>query len=213
MEQSLSTWSIVNVTLRSQAVNNYMALFDSSGTLIAKDDSRRTTGSSTVVIRRAIQGTFKIEIRPIPADVYASFVLIIETTSVTESSAAIWHGASKWHAQGIKGLGKKVGVIDKSFEAFSAFQEPDRDLPPDSSVNQRVFARCYSGVCSFDDTGTPQENLQSFCERALSLSIPNPHDIHGTGVAEAVYRIATDACATDPQGLRMWMSVRSNAAA
>ena len=158
MEQSLSTWSIVNVTLRSQAVNNYMALFDSSETLIAKDDSRRTTGSSTVVIRRAIQGTFKIEIRPIPADVYASFVLIIETTSVTETSAAIWHGASEWHAQGIKGLGKKVGVIDKSFEAFSAFQEPDRDLPPDSSVNQRVFAPSM--------TQAPRKTICSRCANA-----------------------------------------------
>ena len=85
------------------------------------------------------------------------------------------HGVPSWHADGYKGSGVKIGVIDLSFKGFSGLM--GSELP--ATVN----ARCYTSVGSFTS------NLSD----CIYTGVPERSRKHGTAVTEAVFDIAPEA--------------------
>ena len=97
-----------------------------------------------------------------------------QTNQKVDNNAARVHGAQNWHAQGLRGDGIIVGIIDAGFAGFRRNQGANDDLPPIGDVISR---------CRLDPTVTPEAG-QRDCEAETS---------HGRRVAEAVMDVAPDA--------------------
>ena len=85
------------------------------------------------------------------------------------------HGATAWHAAGLKGQGVRIGIIDTGFQGFQTLM--GTELPAS------VEARCYTDIGVF--TSNPADCTDS--EDAESRRL------HGTAVTEAVFDIAPEA--------------------
>ena len=85
------------------------------------------------------------------------------------SDGVALHGATAWHAAGLKGQGVKIGIIDGGFEGFASLM--GTELPAS------VEARCYTDIGIFTSSLADCEN----------------EDVHGTAVTEAVFDIAPEA--------------------
>ena len=84
------------------------------------------------------------------------------------------HAAQRWHANGWRGKGVKVGVIDAGFQDISALRG--------SELPANIVGRCYESVGEMA-TGESTSSLGA-CENG---------ETHGTAVAEALLDVAPDA--------------------
>ena len=81
------------------------------------------------------------------------------------------HGVPAWHAEGYRGQGVKIGVIDDGFQGFQA-------LVADGELPSSVTARCYTEV------GVYTSNL---------ADCTSYEGVHGTAVTETIFDIAPQA--------------------
>ena len=85
------------------------------------------------------------------------------------------HGATAWHAAGLKGQGVRIGIIDTGFQGFQSLA--GTELPAS------VEARCYT------DIGVFTSNVADCTDSEDSES----RRLHGTAVTEAAFDIAPEA--------------------